>query len=78
VKTVISIPDTLFEDAEALARRLKISRSGLYASAIEAYLQRFDDREVTRRLDEIYARESSRVDPALDALQSGSLVDEGW
>jgi metal-responsive CopG/Arc/MetJ family transcriptional regulator len=78
VKTAISIPDAVFEEAEVLARRLRVSRSGLYTSAIQSYLQRFDDREVTRRLDAIYARESSRVDPALDALQWGSLVDEGW
>lgn len=78
MKTAISIPDSVFAHAEALARRLRVSRSRLYATAIEAYLRLHADSDVTRRLDAVYAREAQGVDPVLDAMQRGSLPDEGW
>jgi metal-responsive CopG/Arc/MetJ family transcriptional regulator len=40
VKTSISLPDELFADVDACARRLKLSRSGLLATAVREYLAR--------------------------------------
>lgn len=40
MKTEISIPDDLFREVEACARRLKLSRSRLLASAAREYLAR--------------------------------------
>ncbi len=40
MKTAISIPDDLFREVEACARRLKLSRSRLFASAAREYLAR--------------------------------------
>jgi metal-responsive CopG/Arc/MetJ family transcriptional regulator len=34
MKTAISLPDELFESADALARRMGISRSKLFATAV--------------------------------------------
>ena len=39
VKTVISIPDSLFRAAERAAKRLGVSRSEFYQRAISLYLQ---------------------------------------
>lgn len=38
MKTAVSIPDHVFEKGEKAARRLKMSRSELYAKALEAYV----------------------------------------
>lgn len=38
MKTAVSIPDEVFEKAEAAAKRLKMSRSELYARAVDAYV----------------------------------------
>jgi metal-responsive CopG/Arc/MetJ family transcriptional regulator len=38
MKIAVSIPDAVFEKAEAAAKRLKISRSELYAKAVDAYV----------------------------------------
>ena len=38
MKTAISLPDELFEEAESLASRLGMSRSGLYAAALEDFM----------------------------------------
>lgn len=78
MKTAISIPDPLFQSAEALARRLGLSRSELYAKAMEAYISSQDETVITDRLNEIYAKESALPDPTLVAAQISLLSDEGW
>ena len=53
MKTAVSLPDQLFADAEAAARDLNISRSELYARALEMFLAAQEADPVTRRLDEL-------------------------
>jgi metal-responsive CopG/Arc/MetJ family transcriptional regulator len=38
MKTTVSIPDDVFEKGEKAAKRLGMSRSELYAKAVEAYV----------------------------------------
>ena len=38
MKVAVSIPDPVFAEAEALAKRMKLSRSKLYARALDAYV----------------------------------------
>jgi hypothetical protein len=59
MKIAVSIPDPLFEAAEQLARRRKLSRSQLYATALEQLLAAEDDSEITARLDAVYSSSSS-------------------
>jgi metal-responsive CopG/Arc/MetJ family transcriptional regulator len=77
VKTAVSIPDALFEAADRAARRLGLSRSQLYARALERFLGAEPDDAVTARLDELYATEDSAVDPLLAAAQR-KAVTEPW
>jgi hypothetical protein len=51
MKTAISIPDDVFADADALARRLKTSRSELYSRAVREYVARHSADDVTAALD---------------------------
>ncbi len=53
MKTAISIPDDLFEDAERLARTLQKSRSRLYGDAVREYVARHSADHVTGTLDEV-------------------------
>jgi len=78
MKTAISLPDPLFVEAEQVAKRLRISRSKLYATAIEQFLKQHRFRGVTERLNEVYAKEKSKLDPVLHALQLRSLPREDW
>ncbi len=78
MKTVISLPDKVFEAAEALASRLGISRSELYANALKAYLQKFNRDHILQQLNQVYAEEDSSLDPTLATLQSMSLPHEDW
>ena len=76
MKTAVSIPDPIFEAADRLARRRKISRSQLYAEALAALLARESGDDVTARLDAIYADGDSRLDPVIVAAQSAALREE--
>ena len=76
MKVAISIPDPVFEDAERIAQRLGLSRSQLYARAVEELVrsQRGDD--VRAALEAVYGSEPSAVDPVLEHLQVEALREE--
>jgi antitoxin MazE6 len=73
LKTSISLPDDLFRLAEATARKLRMSRSQLYAAALAEYLERRKTSKVTERLNAIYSTESANLDPALHSAQLKAL-----
>ncbi len=78
MKTAISIPDLVFREGEKLAARRRVSRSELYVTALEEYLDRHRDDEVTAALNEVYGRTPSALDPGLAALQARSLPTDSW
>jgi hypothetical protein len=78
MKTAISIPDDVFHAAEALSKRLGISRSELYAKAVAAFVASQRGEGVREKLDAIYAVEDSGLDPVLSQWQWLSLPREEW
>lgn len=78
MKTAISISDEVFDAAERLAHRLRISRSQLYTKAVAEFVRAQRGKGVREALDAVYATESSALDPVLDRLQAASLPREEW
>ena len=78
MKTAISIPDSIFSRAERFASRRKMSRSALFATAVSEYLEQHGEENVTEKLNEIYTKENSTLDPVLMDLQRLSLAEEQW
>ena len=78
MKVAISLPDPVFSAAEKLAHRLRVSRSQLYAQAIEEYLGNRQDVLITERLNAVYATEQDPVEPAVMAAQLGAIGHEAW
>ena len=78
MKTAVSIPDKVFRKAEALAKSMEISRSELYTNALANFVAEHDEARVTERLNEVYARQSSTLDPVIEKLQFLSLPVEHW
>jgi metal-responsive CopG/Arc/MetJ family transcriptional regulator len=78
MKVAISLPDPLFRAAERLARKLRKSRSQLYAEAIAEYVGALGAESVTARLNAVYGKESSEVEPALKYAQLERLSREAW
>jgi metal-responsive CopG/Arc/MetJ family transcriptional regulator len=78
MKTAISIPDPIFEQAEEVAKELRMSRSELYTTALREFLQEKQTAHVIERLNQVYAEESSNLDPDLVRMQASSLLREEW
>lgn len=53
MKTAVSIPDPVFVKAEAAAKRLKMSRSELYAKAIDAWVDAHSPDEITDAINAV-------------------------
>jgi len=77
MKTAVSIPDPIFEAADRLASRRKISRSELYAEALSRILDADDADDISARLDAVYSDIDSSLDPSLASAQADS-VREVW
>ncbi len=59
MKTAISIPDTLFKDAEITAKQLGLARSQLYVKAITEFIERYNKDKITEKLNLFYEHEKS-------------------
>ena len=73
MKTAISIPDPIFQSAEALAKKLRTSRSDVYARAVALFVQQHSEQDVTARLNAVYATEDNRLDKPLARMQAAAL-----
>ena len=78
MKTAISVPDPIFDAAESLAKRLGMSRSQLYTTAMTRLLEAFDDEAITQALNEVYAEATEPIDPVLLQMQLHNLPEEEW
>lgn len=78
MKTAISLPDELFRSGDALARRLGVSRSELYARALAEFVAKHKADQITQRLNAVYAAQDSRMDPAGALAQARILPRETW
>ena len=63
MKTSVSLPNEIFRHAEAAAKKLHVSRSELYAIALSEYLERHHGQSVTERLNRVYSKHGSKLDP---------------
>ncbi|MGE0581849.1 MAG: CopG family transcriptional regulator [Steroidobacteraceae bacterium] len=80
MKTAISIPDPVFEEAERLAKRRGMSRSELYSKAVSDYVENQRFVGVRERLDAVYAAApaDSELEPDIARAQANSLTRERW
>ncbi|MEQ1689206.1 MAG: hypothetical protein ABL874_11600 [Sphingopyxis sp.] len=51
MKVAVSIPDPVFAEAEALAKRMKMSRSKLYARALDAFVAGHSNDQLTQQIN---------------------------
>lgn len=78
MKVAVSLPDDLYERADAAASRLGLNRSQLFARAVEEFLSTHDaDDPVTAALDDLADRFDPGPSPGVGA---GRLLVErgGW
>ena len=67
VKTAISIEQPIFEQMDVLAKSLKVSRSLLFAMAAREFIQRHNNIELLKLLNETY-EEVSESEPIVNII----------
>ena len=70
VKTAISLDGDLFRQAQSLARRMKVSRSRLFATAMEEFIERRRNQDL---LQAINAACQTGEDPSEEKLRRSLL-----
>ena len=78
MKTAISLPDSVFRAAEKYARRVRKSRSQLYAEAISEYLNRHAPDEVTEAVNRVVDQLEEPTDPFVTAAARRILKRTEW
>lgn len=78
MKTAVSLPDPLFKEAEATAKELGLSRSKLIQTALEEFLRRRRDEEITRRLNRSLAKHPDEIDPFVQQLALEAMMRTEW
>jgi len=53
-KTAISLEETLFEEADAVAQEMDISRSHLFSIAVQQFIERHQNQKMLEALNEVY------------------------
>ena len=54
VKTAISLQKSLFEQVEALAREMKVSRSRVFVLALENFVREYQDRLLFEKINKAF------------------------
>lgn len=79
MKTAISIPDDVFEQAERAAKHLGLSRSELFTRAVQAFLATRLEENVTKSYDAAFG---GTPDPDVDGPRRKAtrqaLLDVEW
>lgn len=78
MKTAVSIPDEVFEEAERLARRMKCSRSKIFSWALAEYIARHSADRVTEAMDRVLAELDGAPDPFAVAAGRRTLDRTEW
>ena len=81
MKTAISLPDTIYYEAEETAQNLGISRSALYLNALTDYLKKHSLKNITEKLNEVYTDYYKEFEPISNAgLESirESTKNDAW
>ena len=63
MKTAISIDESLFKKAEKLSTKLHVSRSQLFAQALEYLIDRSETLEIIQKLNAVYGQDDSDAKP---------------
>jgi metal-responsive CopG/Arc/MetJ family transcriptional regulator len=81
IKTAISIEKCLFQQAQDLAQRMQVSRSRLFARALEDFIRREQNRELLAQINAAYVDEPDRAEQELlsrSRRQHQRIVEGEW
>lgn len=78
MKTAVSIPDDVFEEAERLAADLKTSRSHLYSRALREFVARHAPDRITEAMNRVIEEVGADVDDFTRRASRRVLEQTEW
>ena len=81
VKTAISLHKALFEQVEALAHEMQISRSRLFVLAVEKFIHHHENQRLLERINTAYVDAPNQAEQALQRhmhCQHRHVVEGEW
>lgn len=81
IKTAISIEKDLFEQAEKMARSMKVSRSKLFVIALQDFIEHQKNKELLAQINAAYADEPDTSEQTLrrkSRRQHRRVVEGEW
>ena len=78
MKTAISLPDNVFEAADDLATRLKVSRSQLYVMALEKFIRENQSSDLTQQIDRFIDEFGQPDDEVMMSSQVRDMKKVEW
>lgn len=81
IRIAISIDKALFVRANALARKLKVSRSRLFVIALEDFIREQENRELLEKINAVYENEPDEPEKILRRKSRKShrrLIEGQW
>ena len=76
--TEISIPDSLVEKVNLLARHTKKSRSQLFSDAVQEYVARHSPHDVTEAMNRVCRQSEINRDPSISLAPRRTLERSVW
>jgi len=84
VKTAISIDSELFDKINTLADEIKLSRSQIFTQAVKYFIDRKDNLELIRRINQAYSDTIDTIDEdetellELSKQKYAEIIKEEW
>jgi len=81
VKTAISIEKDLFDQAEKMARSMKVSRSRIFVIALQDFIEHQKNKDMLARINAAYADEPDKMEQTLrrkSRRQHRRMVEGEW
>ncbi len=78
MKTAVSIPDEVFNEAERFARKSRKSRSQVYSEALREYVARHSQDSITEAMDRVCDELGDQSEPFVSAAARRILERSEW
>ncbi len=78
MKTAISVPNDVFKLSEKLAKKLKVSRSAIFAMGVKKLAEEHDEEEIIAQINRVCEKVDTSLDPAVRQYQNRILQKEKW
>lgn len=78
MRTAISLPDTIVEQADRLAARMQVSRNQLLVMALERFIAEHQGSDITERLNAYIDAHGQPIDPVFLGAPHRDMSKVEW